>query len=121
MHFHTNQLLELCQESINLILMGNLSLDGIQIKHKYFFRIRVNMLRPTWGCELWDGYDSSLCHLTSRADLMVDVYARFFKEKADLEKDYAKGLRKLIAKYEPVKKKKKNEDIKESTELSSFR
>ena len=79
------------------------------------------MLRPTWGCELWDGYDSALCHLTSRADLMVDVYARFFKEKADLEKDYAKGLRKLVARYEPVKKKKKNEGTKESTELSSFR
>ena len=103
------------------LLMGDLSLDGIQIKHVYFFRICVNMLSPTWGCELWDGYDSVLCHLTTRADYMVDVYAKFLREKADLEKEYAKGLRKLVARYEPVKKKKKKEDIKESTEVSSFR
>ena len=78
------------------------------------------MLSHSWGTELWDGYDSVLCHLTTQADLLVDVYARFYREKAELEKEYAKGLRKLVARYEPVKKKKK-EGTKESTELSSFR
>ena len=78
------------------------------------------MFPPSWGNELWDGYDSVLCHLTTRVDMLVDVYARFCREKAELEKEYAKGLRKLVARYEPVKKKKK-EGTKESTELSSFR
>jgi hypothetical protein len=162
---NTNQLLELCKES-----MTNMSLDGrafvikydfkaaifanlgleerviqengpsgfiksdhppipvdmdcynIKIKHKYLFRIFKNMMPPSWGCELWDGYDSVFGHLTTRADLLVDVYARFFKEKAELEKEYAKGLRKLVAKYEPVKKKKnKKDETKEPTEISSFR
>ena len=74
-----------------------------------------------WGCELWDGYDSVLNHLSTRADLLVDVYARFGKEKAELEKEYSKGLRKLVARYEPVNKKKKKDETKEPTEISSFR
>ena len=101
--------------------MEDLSMECIKFEHQYFFRICVNMSPPSWSCELWDGYDSVHCHLTTQGDLLVDVYARFFKEKADLEKEYAKGLRKLVARYEPVKKKKKKEDIKESTEVSSFR
>ena len=80
----------------------------------------MTMTYPSWGCDLWDGYDSVLSHLTTRADLMVSVYAQFMKEKAELEKEYAKGLRKLVTKYEPVKKKKK-EERKESTETSSLR
>ena len=79
------------------------------------------MLPPSWGYELWDGYDFVFCHLTTQADLMVDVYARFFREKADLDKEYAKGLRKLVSRYEPVKNKRKKDETKESTEISSFR
>ena len=38
--------------------------------------------------ELWDGYDSVLCHVTTRTDLLVDVYARFCREKAELWDGY---------------------------------
>ena len=61
----------------------------------------------SWGHDLWDRYDSVLDHVTTRADEMVGVHAKFIKEKAELEKEYAKGLRKLVAKYEPRKRKKK--------------
>ena len=73
----------------------------------------------TWGCDLWDGYDSVLDHVTSRTEAMVSVYSQFFKEKGELEKEYAKGLRKLVARYEPVKKEK--EDGTELTETLNFR
>ena len=56
-------------------------------------------------------------HVSKEASNLVEVYTKYFKEKAELEKDYSKGLRKLIAKYEP-KKRKENE---EKTEMSSFR
>ena len=108
-YFHNTQLLERCKESMKTmsrmaelysfkydficaIIMGDLSLDGIKIEHEYFSRIFGKVLHPSWCCELWDGYDSVLCHLTTHADLLVE---------------YAKGLRKLVARYEPVKKKKK--------------
>ena len=42
------------------------------------------------------------------------------KEKAELEKEYAKGLRKLIARYQPRKLEMKI-DSEESSELSCFR
>merc|ERR1712142_110923 len=50
----------------------------------------------------------------------ISVYSQFFKEKGELEKEYAKGLRKLVARYEPAKRKKKEEG-NETTETSSFR
>ena len=78
------------------------------------------MVANTWGCDLWDGYDAVLGHVTSRTEDMVSVYSQFFKEKGLLEKEYAKGLRKLVARYEPVKKKKKDNG-NESTETSNFR
>ena len=74
----------------------------------------------SWGPDLWDSYHSVVGHVTNGANDLVDVYAKFIKEKAELEKEYARGLRKLIAKYEP-KKIKKNKENEESTETSSFR
>ena len=74
----------------------------------------------SWGPDLWDSYHSVVGHVTKGANDLVDVYAKFIKEKAELEKEYARGLRKLIAKYEP-KKIKKNKENEESTETSSFR
>ena len=78
------------------------------------------MIGPSWGFELWDGYDAVLGHLNCRTNMMVEWYAKYLKEKADVEKEYAKNLRKLVSKYEPVKMRK-NKDTKEATEISSFR
>ena len=82
---------------------------------RFYYHITMS-----WGHDLWDRYDSVLDHVTTRADEMVGVHAKFIKEKAELEKEYAKGLRKLVAKYEPRKRKKK-ENREEPTESSSFR
>ena len=73
-----------------------------------------------WGYELWDGYEAVAGHIRSQAEKMVDVYARYLKEKAELEREYAKGLRKIVSRYEPVKKRK-HQDKVEPTETSSFR
>ena len=80
----------------------------------------VEMFGHGWGCDLWDGYDSVVGHVTNRTEDMISVYSQFFKEKGELEKEYAKGLRKLVARFEPAKRKKKEEGS-ESTETSSFR
>ena len=74
----------------------------------------------SWGPDLWDSYTSVVGHVAKGVNGLVNVYAKFIKEKADLENEYARGLRKLIAKYEP-KKIKKSIENEESTETSSFR
>ena len=67
----------------------------------------------SWGSDLWDCYPSVVEYVTTGTNNLVAVYAKYIKEKADLDKVYAKGLRKLIAKTAP-----KSE---EATEFSSFR
>ena len=74
-------------------------------------------MMTSWGSDLWDSYSSVVEYVTTGTSNLVDVYAKYVKEKADLDKEYAKGLRKLIAKYEP----KKIQDGEETTEISSFR
>ena len=59
-------------------------------------------------------------HVTKGAHDLVEVYCKLVKEKAELEKEHAKGLRKLIARYEP-KKTKTNKENEESTENSCLR
>ena len=73
-----------------------------------------------WGAELWDEHRHVVGHVTEGVTSLVDVYAKYVKEKVELEKEYAKGLRKLIARYQP-RKVKKNTDSEESSELSCFR
>ena len=74
----------------------------------------------SWGSELWDCHKCMVGHVSEGVNSLVDVYAKYVKEKAELEKEYAKGLRKLIARYQPKKKEKKTESD-ESSELSCFR
>ena len=72
-----------------------------------------------WGTELWDEHKRVAGHVMEGVNSLVDVYAKYVKEKVELEKEYAKGLRKLIARYQP-KKFKKNTDSDESSEMSCF-
>ena len=74
----------------------------------------------SWGAELWDEPNRVVGHVTEGVNNLVDVYAKYVKERAELDKEYAKGLRKLIARYQP-KKFKKNTDSDESSEMSCFR
>ena len=73
----------------------------------------------SWGPDLWDKHKQVVGTVSEGVNNLVDVYAKYIKEKAELEKEYAKGLRKLIARYQP-KKIKKNTDRDESSELSCF-
>ena len=59
------------------------------------------------GPELWDKHKCVAGHVTEGVNNLVDIYAKYVKEKAELGKEYAKGLRKLIARYEPKKIEKK--------------
>ena len=74
----------------------------------------------SWGTNLWDKHKEVVEHVAEGANILMDVYAKYVKEKAELEKEYAKGLRKLIARYEPRKLKRKT-DNDESSELACFR
>ena len=73
---------------------------------------------PSWCSDLWDCYPSLAEHVTVGTNRLVNVYGKYVKEKADLEAEYAKGLRKLVAKYEA---KKLQEGEEETTEIASFR
>ena len=77
-------------------------------------------LTMMWGPELWDAHKSVVGHVTEGVTSLVDVYANYVKERAELEKEYARGVRKLIASYQP-KMIKKNTDSDETSELSCFR
>ena len=54
---------------------------------------------PGWGEELWDGAESVLGEVVSQADQLGQVYARFIKERGEVEREYAKNLRRLVGKY----------------------
>merc|ERR1712066_554123 len=53
-----------------------------------------------WGQELWDCYDQISSHVSSGVSTNLSTYSKFFKEKVEIEKEYAKGLRKLVSRYE---------------------
>ena len=74
----------------------------------------------SWGTELWDKHKRVVGHVTEGVTSLVHVYAKYVKEKAELEKQYAKGLRKLLARYQP-KRVKNSIESDESSEMSSFR
>ena len=54
-----------------------------------------------WGTELWDGYDKVVSHVTSGATALGNKYEKFFREKADIEAEYARGLRRLVTRHQP--------------------
>merc|ERR1719495_1915047 len=70
----------------------------------------------SWGTNLWDKHKEVVGHVTEGANKLLGVYV---KEKAEIEREYAKGLRKLIARYEI--KKRKNQENEEPSESTCFR
>jgi len=73
----------------------------------------------SWGQELWDSYDKVSDHVSLGSSNLANVYAKFFKEKAEVEKEYAKGLRRIVAKYQP-KQSKADKDKELFDESSMF-
>merc|ERR1712110_860077 len=54
-----------------------------------------------WGTELWDGYDKVVNHVSGGATALGSKYDKFFREKADIEAEYARGLRRLVTRHQP--------------------
>ena len=64
----------------------------------------------SWGPELWDRYSCVLSHVTSGADELSAVLAKFVKERGEVEKEYAKNIKKLVTKYaSKIENKRENE------------
>ena len=70
-----------------------------------------------WGVELWDRYPSVHSHVTSGCDELVSVLAKYVKERAVVENEYAKNIRKLVTKY-TNKVEERNKDTDEETSYS---
>ena len=61
-----------------------------------------------------------MSHVSRGGEELGTVYARFIKDRAEVERDYAKNIRKLVNKYSD-KTTDNNKKAKESTQAKGFR
>ena len=52
-----------------------------------------------WGVDLWDCVEEVFGHVTGDMEEVCGVFGKFIKERGEVEKEYAKRLRKLCSKY----------------------
>ncbi|XP_034386506.1 formin-binding protein 1-like isoform X1 [Cyclopterus lumpus] len=71
----------------------------------------------SWGTELWDQFDNLDKHTQWGIDFL-ERYAKFVKERLDIEQNYAKQLRNLVKKYCP--KRSKEEEPRFTSCLSFY-
>uniref|UniRef100_A0AAQ6AKA1 Transducer of Cdc42-dependent actin assembly protein 1 n=1 Tax=Amphiprion ocellaris TaxID=80972 RepID=A0AAQ6AKA1_AMPOC len=71
----------------------------------------------SWGTELWDQFDNLDKHTQWGIDFL-ERYAKFVKERLDIEQNYAKQLRNLVKKYSP--KRPKDEEPRFTSCLSFY-
>uniref|UniRef100_A0A671VPD5 Formin binding protein 1-like n=1 Tax=Sparus aurata TaxID=8175 RepID=A0A671VPD5_SPAAU len=71
----------------------------------------------SWGTELWDQFDNLDKHTQWGIDFL-ERYAKFVKERLDIEQNYAKQLRNLVKKYCP--KRSKDEEPRFTSCLSFY-
>ncbi|XP_066548580.1 formin-binding protein 1-like isoform X2 [Amia ocellicauda] len=71
----------------------------------------------SWGTELWDQFDNLEKHTQWGIDFL-ERYAKFVKERTEIEQNYAKQLRNLVKKYCP--KRPKDEEPRFSSCLSFY-
>ncbi|XP_066479572.1 formin-binding protein 1-like isoform X1 [Tiliqua scincoides] len=62
----------------------------------------------SWGTELWDQFDNLDKHTQWGIDFL-EKYAKFVKERIEIEQNYAKQLRNLVKKYCPKRSSKDDE------------
>ena len=55
----------------------------------------------SWGLHLWDRTEEVFAYTVGDVASLTATYAKFYRELADVEKDYAKGVRKLCNKFAP--------------------
>ena len=72
----------------------------------------------SWGTELWDRYSCVLSHVNRGGDELASVLAKFVKERGEVEKEYAKNIRKLVTKYT---NKMEIKQAKETSQTKGFR
>ena len=64
----------------------------------------------SWGPDLWDRYPCVFSHVISGADELSAVLAKIVKERGEVEKEYAKNIRKIDTKYtNKIENKRLNE------------
>lgn len=71
----------------------------------------------SWGTELWDQFDNLDKHTQWGIDFL-ERYAKFVKERLEIEQNYAKQLRNLVKKYCP--KRSKDEEPRFTSCLSFY-
>ncbi|XP_053178919.1 formin-binding protein 1-like [Scomber japonicus] len=71
----------------------------------------------SWGTELWDQFDNLDKHTQWGIDFL-ERYAKFVKERLEVEQNYAKQLRSLVKKYCP--KRSKDEEPRFTSCLSFY-
>ena len=72
----------------------------------------------SWGTELWDRYSCVLSHVTRGGDELSSVFAKYIKERGDLEREYARNVKKMVNKYT---QKTQTKQGKETTQVNGFR
>ncbi|XP_041447280.1 formin-binding protein 1-like isoform X3 [Xenopus laevis] len=72
----------------------------------------------SWGTELWDQFDNLEKHTQWGIDFL-DKYAKFVKERLEIEQNYAKQLRNLVKKFCP-KRSAKDEEPRFTSCLSFY-
>jgi len=78
----------------------------------------------SWGVELWDQFDPIIALNKKETANLESVYAKFMKERGEIEKEYSRSLKRLVNNYLPKENKKgqdKITDDEESTQCKSFR
>ena len=75
----------------------------------------------SWGVELWDCVEEVLGQVTSDTEDVCNAYGRFIKERGEVEREYAKNLRKLCGKYLPQGEKSRRGHQGEMSKERAFR
>lgn len=70
----------------------------------------------SWGTELWDQYENVGSHTQKGIDF-CEKFTHFLKERAAVEQEYARNLKKLVKNYQP---KKREEDENQLTWSRAF-
>ena len=65
-----------------------------------------------WGSELWDRAELVVSRTLQQTEELGAGLPRFLKDRGEVEREYAKALRKLVAKYEG--REGKREDTSQS-------
>ena len=74
----------------------------------------------TWGSELWDRAEVVVAQTLADTEELSTALPRFLKDRGEVEREYAKALRKLVTKYQ-VKEGKKENTSSETTQSQGFR